>query len=460
MERLLLTLSHRVRRYVLLIRSVSAVLLRHSSGSLADRQRRYFRSRMRVLHRRASRYEMTDITRLDRDAGDTAARTFDRGAVWEIRLTGPRGIRHSVGDTLLLRWSNPPHLVDEIIGILQCADTRRYPIITHSSVFQPGRLRYARLRRILEEDIELRVAGPQLLDRLGYGASHPLGGNGLDRLAPQHVGDGRGVSLTATLRSATPPIGPRELLRLQPRTTARAYSLSRVERGGRLFGRDRVEIIVSAAETKVKEPDGAIVPADGRATAFVRRLHENAQPRIVHAWSLRHPWRLDTQQSERLVIIVTGTGIAGALAWLRERTMHGTGATPTSVWLIFGVRAWSRYGLYQEELLDYRRRSIIDEMDIAQSRSEVEEPSVTDAGARLHHCTRVTDVVARRRETFTEWLAAGAALYVSGTRAMGSAVRREIVSAAVHAGLAREADDAQRHITAWEEDGRAQFSIS
>lgn len=458
MERLLTALSHRLRRYALLVRSVPARFARHPAGSFASRQRRYFQSRMRVLHRPALRYEITGITRLDRATADAGRCEAERDAVWELRLVGPRGVHHAAGDTLLLRWLNPPHLVDEVVGILRCDDTRRYPIVTHSSVFQPGRLRYVRLRRALEEDVELHVAGPRLLDRLGYGAAPHGAGIGL--LAPQHVGDGRGVALPSTLRNATPPVDPRELLRLQPRTTARAYSISRVERGADRPGRDTVEIIVSAVETKIKEPDGPITSTDGRATAFVRRLCRSAPPHNARAWRLRHPWRVDTVPGDRLIVIVAGTGIAGALAWLRDRAHHDSGDARKKVWLLFGVRTWDRHGLYQAELLDYRRDSVIDEMDIAQSRSTTVEPSIEAVGARLHHRARVTDVLSEKREMFSQWLESGAALYVSGSRAVGSAVRHEIITAMVDAALASDQTEAQRLLTGWETDGRAQFSVS
>ena len=474
MDQLQLALRHRMRRIRVALDHLPRLVAPLPARSLAARQRRYLWSRLRELGRRPDAYRLLRIRRLD-------SPTEPSDAVWELRLAGPRRRRHRVGDTLLLRWENDPERVTDVLDALGADGDRRHTIVGYSSVFQPGRVRRAALSRLLREEYDLHVAGPRLLERAGFRASSPgapgpggAAGGGLDLLSPAHAGGGRGLDLLDVLRSATPPIDVQEFLTLQPRTTARAYSLSRIDRAG---ARDTVEIIVSAVRLPVKVPAGPIRTTDGRATGFVRRLATGRASGlhaagvradgVVRAWSLRHPWRLDVVGDVPVVIVVAGTGIAGAMAWLRERAERvrrgGTGLLP--VWLLYGVRDWATRGLYRDELIGMVRDGVIARLDVAQSRSDRDDGEAEPAGTAdtgpfgLHHRRRVTHVLDDAASDLGDWLRRGAVVYASGPKQLGPAVRKRL-AAGVEAGGVATATTAGELLTAWEQNGRLQISVS
>ncbi len=406
--------------------------------TLARRQQDYLRSRLARLHKKPQRYRLADIRRLDR--GNDLP-------VWELTLEGPPGVTHRSGDTILVRWSNPPDLVQRVLAQLQEDGNRRILFTTRSSVFQPGRVRYLPLREILTHHLELYVASPQLLDHLG-----------VSRETAGAVVPGRGLSLEELLRGTT-TLTATDLIRLQPQNTARAYSVSRIERSvpGTGSRRERVQILVSAVSTPIRGIDGTLLPRDGRATAYFRRHWDDRkssvrrEPAELQVWSLRHPWRLTEEVADGtrpLIMIVTGTGIAGVLCHLRElQTRRQVPEEPR--WLIYGVRTWPDRGLYPDELADHLRDGRITRLDIAESR-----PQSQTRGRR------VTDMVLEEQTEIARLLATGADLYVSGTRAMGTAVRTRIVRILVDHGMAADAEEARRVLAKWEQIGRLQVSVS
>ncbi|MFO8041912.1 MAG: hypothetical protein R6U25_01810, partial [Alkalispirochaeta sp.] len=496
-----LALGHRRGRLVVLLRHTRSLLRLQTAApaSRQARQDRYLWSRLFTLHRNAPRYELIGVRRLDAearadrggpvetpgrssadatnaaDAAKAAATSaaglapaeVSRDAVWELRLRGPRGIRHRVGDTVLVRWFNDPQLVEAVLselGSLESpADQRKYFMVGHSSVFQPGRVRRLPLRQILEEELELYTAAPELQQRVAITGDSPI-----DQLTPTEAGNGRGVDLRTVLRRAAPAITPAELIRHQRRNTARAYSVSRIVHHHR---HDEIEIIVSAVQTRLKQGEGAIVPVEGRATAWFRRLAETghsghsdqtgaaAAPSVfVQAWRLRHPWRLDVVGTRPMVIIVAGTGIAGVLAWLRDNTPKGP------VWLIYGVRDWETRGLYQEELTRLVSEGPLVRLDVAASRSSGASPSAgaelaagaapataQDAPAELHlhHRMRVNHVIESEGDTLRAMIAAGAGIYISGPRPMGEAARHAIM-------WALGEDASPDLLERWDAEGRLQ----
>jgi sulfite reductase alpha subunit-like flavoprotein len=256
--------------------------------------------------------------------------------------------------------------------------------------------------------------------------------------------------------------------------------------------RDEIEIVVSAVHTHLKEPTGPIRATDGRATAYVRRLaaqfgfHNLSGRNQLQAWSLRHPWRLDVLEERPAILIVTGTGIAGALAWLRTRpapsartpaesdlergreensagaseTFHTDRGNTPPVWLIDGVRDWAERGLYQAELQRMVLAGRISRFDIAQSRSSTPADEPTEATAKLYHSARVTDIVQAEEVEIAQWVRDGAAVYVSGARSMGAGVRRRLLDLVVHHQLTDPPEAAPDLLSGWERDGRLQISVS
>jgi sulfite reductase alpha subunit-like flavoprotein len=382
-----------------------------------------------------------------------------------------------VGDTVLVRWYNDPCRVEAVREALAATGSKSSPddeasrgrpsnadrpyfMVGHSSVFQPGRLRLLPLRRILEEELELYTAAPELQQRVATVGNSPL-----DQLSPGDAGGGRGIDLLTVLRRAAPAITPNELIRYQRRNTARAYSVSRIVPHDRY---DEIEIIVSAVQTHLKQAEGPIVSMEGRATAWFRRLAEvdlagetddtGGPPVFVQAWRLRHPWRLDVVGTRPMIIVVAGTGIAGVLAWLRDTTPKGP------VWLIYGVRDWRTRGLYQEELTQLVQDGTLVRLDIAESRSP-ETADTASGGDRdpghdvmsaefhLHRRMRVNHVIESEDETLRAMIAGGAGIYISGPRPMGEAARQSIM-------WALGEDASPDLLERWDAEGRLQVSVS
>jgi sulfite reductase alpha subunit-like flavoprotein len=441
----------------------SPIAFRRSGAAdspLTVRRRAYLWSRLRELRRPARRYRVISARRLDTPSAPNEALP-----VWEISLEGPRRVRHQVGDTILLRWENDPDHVDELLSVVgEQRAHRRIPIVTWSSVYQPGSLRFIGVRRALREEVEIRVLGQRLAARIGVAAGITPHAS-IDRLR-RPTSASIGPDLVDHLRTSAAAVSIEEIVRLQPRIQPRAYSISRIRRTGL---REQIEIIVSAVSIPTQRANGTLHRRAGRATAWFDRLVSRAgaaraaertaeQPPVVaRGWTLRHPWRLSYGQTGApLVIVVAGTGIAAALCYLRDPRIV-TEAQQREIHLVYGVRSWQARGLYQDELLTLAGNGILRSLTVAESRApsgrredeagaplsaSAPEPALGAAFAQVSASGpapvsasflapatvswrrgRVIRVMREDSQRVQTWVDADAEFYVSGPAPLGPAVR-------------------------------------
>lgn len=141
-------------------------------------------------------------------------------------------------------------------------------------------------------------------------------------------------------------------------------------------------------------------------------------------------FRLPAEPRAAVVMIGAGTGVAPYRGFLAERA--ATGASGRN-WLLFGDRSFETDFLYQAEWLAWRRRGLLNRLDVAFSRDQAEKRYVQhrlrEHGAQLWH-----------------WLQEGAHLYVCGdARRMAPDVEDALLHIAQqHGGLDEEA--AREHL--------------
>jgi sulfite reductase (NADPH) flavoprotein alpha-component len=112
-------------------------------------------------------------------------------------------------------------------------------------------------------------------------------------------------------------------------------------------------------------------------------------------------------ESDRpLILIGSGTGIAGLRAHLLHRIQQGHRRN----WLLFGERYREWDGFYRIELEQWRRDGFLEHLDLVYSRDS-------------QNRTYVQHRLRENGERLGEWVEQGAAIYVCGSRAgMGAAV--------------------------------------
>ncbi len=146
-------------------------------------------------------------------------------------------------------------------------------------------------------------------------------------------------------------------------------------------------------------------------------------------------FRLPQDRSTPLILIGAGTGIAPYRAFLQQ--LEAEGANPQT-WLIFGNPHLRTDFLYQSEWLRWRKKGLIDRIDGAFSRDQLEK-------------RYVQHVVREQVSEIDKWLSKGAQIYLCGSLDMGHEVERalqegialnrgleDVAAAEVIAGLRRE----------------------
>ncbi len=121
-------------------------------------------------------------------------------------------------------------------------------------------------------------------------------------------------------------------------------------------------------------------------------------------------FHLPTSPQVPIVLIGAGTGIAPYRAFAQHlaRTQD-----QRPVWLIFGARTQREDFLYQDEWLKFREQNTQCKISCAFSRDSAEKVYVQQR-------------LMEQGETFLQWLADGAVVYICGSIAMGKAVEQTI----------------------------------
>ncbi len=163
---------------------------------------------------------------------------------------------------------------------------------------------------------------------------------------------------------------------------------------------------------------GQIADLTGDETALPVYLHRNTG------------FRLPADQSAPVVMIGAGTGVAPYRAFVAERAAVGAAGRN---WLIFGDRSFETDFLYQSEWLDWRKRRVLTQLDVAFSRDQAEK-------------TYVQHRIGERGAQLWRWLEEGAHLYVCGDALRMAPDVHEALIAVIARHGARSADNAREFL--------------
>jgi len=175
---------------------------------------------------------------------------------------------------------------------------------------------------------------------------------------------------------------------------------------------------------------GALAQLDGDVTAPV--------------YVQRNPaFHLPSSSDAPLIMIGPGTGVAPFRAFLAER--EATGARGRN-WLFFGDRSfWSDF-LYQSEWLEWRKRGLLERIDVAFSR---------DGAEKIYVQHRIQQ---RGRELYA-WLESGAHIYVCGdAQSMAPDVERALLAVVREHG-ARSTEQAEEYLLQLQRERRYQKDV-
>jgi len=154
-------------------------------------------------------------------------------------------------------------------------------------------------------------------------------------------------------------------------------------------------------------------------------------------------FRLPADASAPTIMIGPGTGVAPFRAFLEHREALGAEGRN---WLFFGDRHFASDFLYQIEWARFRKRGVLDRMDVAFSRDQAEKVYVQD---RLRE---------RARELYA-WLEEGAYVYVCGDAArMAPDVHDALIGVIAEAG-GRTPEQAGEYLKELRRAGRYQRDV-
>ncbi|MDR6624130.1 sulfite reductase flavoprotein subunit alpha [Caulobacter segnis] len=157
----------------------------------------------------------------------------------------------------------------------------------------------------------------------------------------------------------------------------------------------------------------ASLPADGGVELIVRLMVDaEGRPGLGSGWLCRHAAiggpidaRARTNRSfhapdpaRPMILIGSGTGLAGLRAHLKARIAAGT----TRNWLVFGERTAAHDYFLRDEIEGWLAAGALERLDLAFSRDQAE---------RLYVQHRLRAAA----ETLRQWVADGAAIYVCGS---------------------------------------------
>ena len=351
-----------------------------------------------------------------RPGGDapTRARPFEAEITEHVRLSGSRstsdtwhvavslegsGIAYEPGDSLGVVPSNDPALAEAVLTAAGLAgnDTLRGALIDRldiTTLTVPQLEAFARETgtEVLPADW---AAGRQIIDLL--------------ETAPGRLS---AEQLTALLR----PLPPRY------------YSIA----SSRKAVPDEAHLLIA----------GLRYVSHGRERGGVASLDITARHRAgdkLKVFLRPNPhFRLPGDNDKPIIMIGPGTGVAPFRAFLQEREAAGAGGRN---WLVFGHRNYTHDFLYQLELQDWLKSSLLTRLDVAFSRDQPEKRYVQDT---LWHV----------RSDLYAWLKNGAALYVCGdANAMAKDVHAALLRILADQGKLDEAG-AKAELDAIRRDGR------
>jgi sulfite reductase (NADPH) flavoprotein alpha-component len=351
-----------------------------------------------------------------RPGGDapTRARPFEAEIVETVRLSGSRstsdthhvavslegsGILYEPGDSLGVVASNDPALVD---AVLQAA----------------GLGGDEKLRGALSERLDITTLTAKQLEDFARETQTPV-------LPPAWAAGRQIIDLLETAPNVLTGEQLTALLRPLP---PRYYSIASSRRA---VG-EEAHLLVAGLRYSSHGRERA-----GVASVDITARHREGDRLKVFLRGNPH-FRLPADSDRPVIMVGPGTGLAPFRGFLQEREAVGAGGRN---WLVFGHRNYTHDFLYQLELQDWLKTSLLTRLDVAFSRDQPEKRYVQntlwDARADLY-----------------AWLQDGAALYVCGdANAMAKDVHATLLRVLADQGRQDEAA-AKAELDAIRRDGR------
>lgn len=333
------------------------------------------------------------------------------------------GLSYQPGDALAVCPENPPGLVAELTAALDFAgDT---PVEVNQQTVS--------LTEALGWHREITLLTPPLMKQWAE-----LSGDDELRALVEKSDELRawttGRDLLDLVRQwPVPSLAPQQLVDLLRKLPPRLYSIS----SSQAAEEDEVHITVATVRyhSHDREREGVA------STWLADRLEEGASVQVYI--DPNKNFFLPDDDSEPVIMIGPGTGVAPFRAFLQEREERG--ATGDN-WLVFGDRRFRSDFLYQSEWLKWRRDGLLTRLDVAFSRDQENKRYV-------QHCLK------EQAAEVWAWLERGARLYVCGDADRMAPDVHEALLDIVREQGGKTADEAEEYLRQLNRDKRYQRDV-
>jgi sulfite reductase (NADPH) flavoprotein alpha-component len=322
------------------------------------------------------------------------------------------GLTYTPGDSLGAFGTNPPPLVDEIIGLLK---------FDPSAPIKNSQGGVSTLREVLLRDYTLNRANRKIMNGLAERISQGEQRNRLMEIVDNNellsaYTDTRDYVDILTeydeARFETPEAFIAQLSPVVPRLYSIASSLAAHP------GEVHLCISIVRYETHGRSKKGL-------ASGFFADHSEMFVKNIPVYVQESRTFRLPADPTRDIIMVGPGTGIAPFRAFVEQRTLE---AAPGRNWLIFGEQHRATDFLYGEELLAAQKRGSLHRLDLAFSRDQ-------------EHKIYVQHRMLENGAELWKWLQNGAYFYVCGdAKRMAKDVHQTLINLTQqHGGLSPEA---------------------
>jgi sulfite reductase (NADPH) flavoprotein alpha-component len=314
-----------------------------------------------------------DFARPGADA-PTRARSFEAEITESIRLTGSRSTSDTHHVAVSLEGSAIQYEPGDSLGVVPSND----PALADAVLKAAGLTADAKLRDALIDRLDITtLTVKQMEDFARETGATPL---------PAEWATGRQIiDLLETVPGALTAEQLTTLLRPLP---PRYYSIA----SSRKAVGEEAHLLVAGLRYASHGRERA-----GVASIDITARHREGDKLKVFLRPNQH-FRLPADNNRPVIMVGPGTGLAPFRGFLQER--EATGATGRN-WLVFGHRNYTHDFLYQLELQDWLKSSLLTRLDVAFSRDQPQKRYVQDA---------LWDA----RGDLYAWLKDGAALYICG----------------------------------------------
>lgn len=324
------------------------------------------------------------------------------------------GLHYEPGDSVGVYVQNDERLVDKLITSLSLSGTEAVDIAGESHSLRDAFTHQLELTRLTRPTVDRWAQlseSRELIERvkdhrglMGWMRGRDL----LDLIQDYPIKGLDAQTLVSQVR------------KLPPRLYSIASSQAAVE--------DEVHLTVAAVRYQAhgREREGVA------STWLADRLAEDAQAPVFI--DTNKNFKLPENPDAPIIMVGPGTGIAPFRAFMQEREIQAQGGKN---WLFFGDRNFQTDFLYQSEWLQWRKRGLLNRIDVAFSR---------DRERKIYVQQRIREAA----KELWAWLEDGAYFYVCGdATAMAPDVNEALLDVIMHQGdLTRErAEEYLRDLT-------------